>query len=329
MASEVTRLTDVIVPEVFARYLIEDSVKKSALYKSGILITDEKINGFLAGGGSTFNMPFFQRLSGEPQAIQSDTTIETKKVSTSKMVARRLMFGRGWASEELAAALSGSNPMEAIKSMVTDYWNNFMQKCLISTIKGVIADNIENDSGDLVKDITTPATPAAKNKISASAVIQTASLFGDKSNILSAIAMHSVVHATLQEANLISYVPTNVQDLGWGTYLNKSVIVDDGLTPDTDGANKEYWTILFKPGSIAFGESGQGITTVETGRNAAKSEDQLFTRRQFCMHPQGFKWVENSVADDMPTRSEIEEAGNWDRVMEKKNCGFAVLLSNG
>jgi len=47
------------------------------------------------------------------------------------------------------------------------------------------------------------------------------------------------------------------------------------------------------------------------------------------MHPQGFKWIENSVADDMPTRSELEEAGNWDRVYEQKNCGFAVLISNG
>lgn len=329
MASEVTRLSDVIVPEVFGRYLIEDSIKKSAIYRSGILISDEKINGFLAGGGSTFNMPFFQRLTGEPQAIQSDTTIETKKITTSKMVARRLMFGRGWASEELAAALSGSNPMEAIRSLVDEYWNNFLQKCLISSIKGVIADNIDNDSGDLVKDITTSGTPEASNKISASAVVQSAALMGDKSNVLSAIAMHSVVHATLQEANLISYVPTNVQDLGWGTYLGKSIIVDDGLTPDVDGSNSEYWTILFKPGAIAYGESGQGITPVETARNAAKSEDQLFTRRQFAMHPQGFKWIENSVTDNMPTRSEIEEAGNWDRVMEKKNCGFVVLVSNG
>ena len=329
MTSSVTRLSDVIVPEVYSRYLTEDSIKRSTLYRSGILTTDARLNAFVAGGGTTFNIPFFQRLSGDPQAIQSSTTIETKKVTTSKMVARRLLFAKAWSAEELASALSGENVMDAISAMVDEYWEWNMQRILFAGIKGVIADNIDNDSGDLVKDITTSGTPAAANKISADEVINTVALMGDHGDKLAAIAMHSVPYYTLVKANLIDFEPNNTQNIGFGTYMGKTVFVSDQLTPDTDGSNSEYWTLLFKPGAIAYGESANGITPVELDRTASTSTDALYTRRQFIMHPQGFKWVENSVADDMPTRSELEEAGNWDRVFEQKNCGFAVLISNG
>jgi hypothetical protein len=141
--------------------------------------------------------------------------------------------------------------------------------------------------------------------------------------------MHSVPYATLLDASLITTKPTNTQNLGFGTYLGKTVIVTDELGYDTDGSNKEYMSIIFKPGALMYGESGKGITVVETDRRAEYGEDRLFTRRQFCMHPLGFKWLETSVASDNPTRRELQEAGNWDRVFEKKNCGFVALITNG
>lgn len=329
MSSTVTRLTDVIVTEVYGRYLIEESVKKTNLYRSGILATDARISGFLAGGGTTFNMPFWQRLSGAAQAIQSNTEIETKKATTDRMVARRLLFAKAWSAEELASALSGESAMDAIASMVDQYWAEQFQQILFSSIKGVAADNIKNDSSDLVHDITTSGTPGTANKISSTAVIAAIAKLGDAADKFTAIAMHSVPYFTLVAANLITFEPTSTQNLGFGTYLGKTVIVTDELGYDTDGSNKEYWTIISKPGAFMYGESGQGITPVEVDRKAEYSEDRLFTRRQFCMHPAGFRWLETSVASDNPTKSELEEAGNWNRVFDKKNCGFAILVSNG
>jgi hypothetical protein len=329
MASTVVRLSDVIVPEVYGNYIVEQGVKKTNLYRSGILATDPKINGFLAGGGTTFNMPFWQRLSGDAQAIQSNTEILTTKTTTDKMVARRLLFAKAWSAEELASALSGDKAMDAIASMVDEYWAEQFQQILFSTIKGVVADNVANDSGDLTHDITTSGTPGTANKISSSAVIAAIAKLGDAADKFTAIAMHSVPYFTLVAANLITFEPTNTQNLGFGTYLGKTVIVTDELGYDTDGSNKEYWNIIFKPGALMYGESGQGITVVETDRRAEYSEDRLFTRRQCCMHPLGFKWLETSVAGDNPTKRELQEAGNWDRVFEKKNCGFVALITNG
>ena len=329
MADEILRLSDVIVPEVFTRYMIEKSVLKNAFVKSGIMVTDSKINELVGGGGTTFNMPFWQQLSGDPQVINSDTTIDVKKTTTSKQVGRRFMFGRGWSAEEIASALAGEDAMSAISSMVDTYWNTFFNKFVFSVVKGCIADNIDNDSSDLVEDITTTGTVAAANRINSDAVIDTQAKMGDSQHDFVGIGLHSTVYSRLRKNDLITFIPDSQEMKKIPTYGGLRVVVDDGLVPDTDGSNSVYWSILFKSGAIGYGESGNKITPYETDRKAEDSEDRLFTRRQFCMHPAGWKWVENSVASDMPTKSEVEEAGNWDRSWEKKNCGFAVLKSNG
>lgn len=324
-----TRVSDIVVPEVYSKYLIEESIKKTSFYRSGVLALHSLINEKIAGGGETFNMPFWQDLSGDVQAIQSNGTLTTQKATTSKMVARRLLFGQGWSAEELASALAGDNAMDAIASMVDKYWEAQLQAVLFSTVKGVIADNQDNDSGDLVNNITTTGTPGDSNKISATAVIDSLALLGDAGNDFQALAMHSTPYWKLVKNNLIAYVPDAEEKTEIPTFMGKRVIVTDQLGADTDGANSVYWTIVFKPGAIGWGESGNNITVVETDRVAAKGEDYLYTRRQFVMHPLGYKWIDNSVAAEMPTKSEIEEAGNWDRVFNRQNCGFAVLKSNG
>lgn len=330
MANDQLRVTDIIEPSIFANYIIEKSVKNTSLFRSGILMTDKIVNEKIAGGGTIFDMPFWQQISGDAQAIQSDTSLDAKKTGTSKMAARRLMFGRGWSAEELASAIAGSNAMDAISTMVDNYWDVEFQKLVYSTVKGVMADNADKDSGDLINDITTSGTPGSTHKISTDAIVDTYALLGDAAGQLGAIAMHSVPYYNLYKADLIDFSrDSSVPNIGFGTYQGLTVFVTDEMTPDEDGDNDVYWNIVFKKGAIGYGESGNNITVVETDRNASKGEDYLYTRRQFAMHPLGFKWIENSVVGDMPTKSEIEEPGNWDRVFDEKNCGFVVLKTNG
>lgn len=328
MASVVTRLSDVIVPEVYEKYLTQESITKTGFVRSNIVTVDPRISAFLSGGGDQVNMPFWKRLSGDAQAIQENYTITTGKLQTAKMIARRLLFAGAWSAEELAAALSGEDPMGAVQSMVDQWWEEQFQKVLFNSVIGVIGDNIDNDSGDLVLDITTSGTPAAGNKVSASAIIDAYALLGDAADFVG-IGMHSTPYYTLSKLNLIDFSPSSAQNIGFGTFMGLTVVVTDQLIPDTDGSNKVYWNVLFKSGAFGFGESSQGITPVELSRNAAKSEDALFTRRQFCLHPHGFAWVEGSVNEEMPTLREVREPGNWNRVMEAKHSGFVVLKTNG
>jgi len=59
-ASGVTRLADLIVPEVYDPYVRLQTEEKSRLVRSGAVVSSSKLASLLAGGGSTFNAPFLQ-----------------------------------------------------------------------------------------------------------------------------------------------------------------------------------------------------------------------------------------------------------------------------
>lgn len=51
------RLSDVVVPTVFQRYLTSDTMVNTNIFTSGIFRPDANLAGFLSGGGLTVNVP--------------------------------------------------------------------------------------------------------------------------------------------------------------------------------------------------------------------------------------------------------------------------------
>ncbi len=331
MPSVVTRVADIIKPEVFNNYIINTTPEKSLLFRSGIISTDAIISGKLANGGDMIKMPFFNDLSGDPQPLQSNTALETQKITTGQDQARVFMFGQAWSAEDLAAELAGADPMQAIADRVIAYWDRQYQKILLKSLDGVFADNAVNDSGDLIKNVSTEdgVNATSANKMSAEVILDAKQLLGDAKNNLTAIAMHSVVHTNLQKLSLIDYIPDNRADIGWGTYMGMTVIVDDGL-PVVAGTTSgyKYTSYLFGAGAVGYAE-GRPKVPVETDRDSLMGEDILIHRRKFILHPRGFKWTEANVLAEMPTLTEIADAANWDRVYDPKNVRIVKIVTNG
>ena len=149
------------------------------------------------------------------------------------------------------------------------------------------------------------------------------------SNKLTAIAMHSVPYTQLQIKNLITFDPLNKQDIGWGTYLGKTVIVDDTCPAVAGGTSGlVYTSYLFGEGAIARG-NGMAPVPIETDRNSLSGTDYLVTRRHFILHPRGIAFKSASVAGASPTNTELATATNWDRVYQKKNVRLIALKTNG
>lgn len=326
----VTRVSDIIIPEVFTPYVIERTTEKSALIRSGILGIEKRVE--VPKGGTLVQMPFFNDLDGDPEPIQSDYTLTPEKIGTGKDQARVMEFGKAWSSEDLAAELAGADPMRAIGDLVADYWVRQQQKILLKILDGVFADNETNDNGDLIHNIAiengNSATDA--NLISAEAILDACQLLGDAKDKFTAIAMHSKVHTRLQKLDLIDFEPDSQANVGWGTYLGKySIIVDDGL-PAVQGTTSgyKYTTYIFAAGAVAYREGSPKVPT-EIDRNSLKGEDILISRRKFIMHPRGFKWTEDSVAGEMPTLAELAKSENWDRVYDKKQIRIVKLVTNG
>lgn len=327
----VTKIADIIVPEVFIPYVIERTAALSAFVRSGIVVPDPNLDVLATQGGKLINMPFYTDLTGDDEVLSDSASLTAGAIGTGKDIAVLLQRGRAWGVNDLAKALSGDDPMAAIGNLVAEYWARREQAALIATLGGVFLDNSTNDSSDHINDIAIEdgvnATDA--NLIGAEAIIDASTLLGDNANMVVAIAMHSKPYSRLQKLNLIDFEPTNTQNIGFGTYLGKTVIVDDTM-PVVAGSTSgfKYTSYIFARGAVGRGE-GMAPVPVETDRDSLAGNDYLIHRRHFILHPRGIAFQSGSVAGTTPTNAELALAANWDRVYESKNVRITSLVTNG
>src|SRR5262245_19799633 len=189
----VTRISDVVVPQVFADYVLRMTAEKARIFQAGILASDPRISGFLNGGGQTINLPMWNDISGASNVGSDDPAViaAPAKITAAADVAVRLSRNKGWSAADLVADLACSDPMKAIGDRVVAYWIREFEDILVATISGIIADNIATNAGDMVVDVS--ATAGA----TAGAIIDTAQTMGDASDDLSVIIMHSQIYASL------------------------------------------------------------------------------------------------------------------------------------
>lgn len=334
----VVRISDVIVPEMFSGYMFKETMQTSVFYQTGVFRTDGDLAKKLAGGGRTFNVPFWKDLDddeSDPASDDPDSHATPGGITTGKDVALRQVRTRGWSTARLTAELAGADPMGAIKTRVNAYWGRQFDDVAIASVRGVFADNIANDSGDMVHDISidTGLALTADNLFSAEAVMDTAQTMGDAKRVFNLIVMHSVIHTRLAKQQLIDFRP-DAEGKGWWEYYQGYRIIVSDKVPVIQGANKTmYHTYLFGPNAIGWAESPVAVP-VETDPDPSAGDgmgvETLWTRRQFAIHPYGVKWTDTYCGGEFPTNAELMLAGNWDRVYaERKQLPMALLITNG
>lgn len=307
----VTKIADVIVPELFTQYVIEKTAEKSRILQSGIAVNNPKLNELVTAGGLTINMPFWQDLQGDDEVLSDSTALTPGNITAKKDIACLLLRGKAWGANELAGALAGDDPMNAIADRVADYWARKEQKILVSVLEGAFACS---DMSDHVLD-------KSSEKINADMVLDAKQLLGDSAENLQAIMMHSAVYTELQKQNLIEFVPASDGKVMIPKYLTYDVVVDDGM-PESSGV---YTTYLFARGAIGRGEGTPvSLTPTEMDRDSLAGEDYLINRRALVMHPMGIKW-KGSPVGTTPTNEELKTGTNWERVYESKNIGMVAI----
>lgn len=336
MASVVTNIADIIVPDIWVPYMQERTAAKSELIQSGLVDRDPAYNTLVSQGSNTVNMPFFQDLTGRSQSLSESTPLETKKITASKDVAVIQRRGDAWSTQDLSRALSGADPGGAIADLVADYWVRDMQATLLLMLKGIFASTTMAAQHVLNISIADGVNAAATNLISSGAVIDAFKLLGDRLDGIAGMAMHSDIYWALEKQNLIEYLPPAEQGaVPIRTYRGKTLIVDDSLPKVAGGTSGfVYTTYLFGTNAIAFGEdpmpmgaAGEQIA-VEVDRDILAGQSYLTNRRHFIMHMKGVKWT-GTIAGDTPADAELEAGASWARVFEKKNVPALALLTNG
>jgi len=331
------QLADIYVPVPFNNAVDRAAIEMNRFAASGILGSNDALNAAAAVGGVLGELPFYNPLdiSAEPNYTTDNpaTLAVPDKITSAKQVYRRAMMHKSWSVMDLSIELSMKDPFKAITDKIGQYWATIIQKRVISSALGVLADNVAGDAADMRFSIATDAVAAITDaeRISADAVISAKQTLGDHAGMLSAIAMHSVIYSRLQRQNLITFIPNARGEVNIPTYLGYEVIVDDSM-PAVAGVNRiTYTSILFAKGAIANGKGAPDVPSemerlASTGNGGGQTI--IHTRKSEIIHPYGFSTV-TAPAGQSQTLAELANANAWNRVVVRKNVGMAFLQTNG
>ncbi len=326
----ITKISDVIVPELFTPYVVNRTMELSAFYQSGIVVNSQEFDKLASEAARTHNMPFFEDLQGESEAILEDFKMTPKKIGSNKDVSTTILRQNMWGSSNLAAALAGSDPAKAIGDLVASYWARDMQKELIAILTGVFGSYTPEGGSettpmkDHILDLTKQSAAAAKC-ISAEAMIDACQLLGDAQGQLSGVAMHSATKSYLKKKELIE-TRRNSENVEFDYYQGRRVTVDDGCPATSDGI---YTTYLFGNGAIAYGNGSpvrHVATEVDRDKRTGGGVDYLISRKAFILHPRGIAYT-GAVRENVetPLRTELAMAENWKPVYEPKQLRIVAV----
>ena len=332
-----TQLADIYVPLTFNRRTQEAATELNAFLSSGVAVQDPVLAAQFAAGGNIAELPQFNGIThGEPNYSSDDpaSSATAQKVTSKKQIARSAHRNNHWSTMDLARDLALEDPMGAITDRIGGYWATDDEQRIIRSAVGILADNIANDSGDMVNAVSNDlvAAVADAERISAVNIIGAEQTLGDHKTKLSVIAMHSVQETRLRlQGLLVDNVNPQTGDLVNTTYLGKRVVVDDSLW-SVAGTNRiTYHVVLFGEGAISS-TNGVVQTPSELTREALTGDGGgqtiISSRVNTIFHPNGFQALAGGVAGTTATYAELILAAAWDRVVARKNVPIAFLTVN-
>lgn len=344
-AAGVTRIEDVVVPELFGPYVQQMTQEKSVLIRSGAVVMSPEMSELLSGGGITFNVPSFKDLDDEAENVSSDDPdvhSTPKKIQTAQETQVRLSRNNSWSSMDLAGDLAGKDPMNAIASRVSNYWVLRLQAAFIATMTGVFADNAAAPAGadthtedDLTVDISGSSFTDGVTNFSAEAFIDAVTTMGDSMGEISLIMVHSLVYNRMLKNNLLDFIsdsanPNAVPGRGIPTFLGRIVIISDKM-PRTGGV-LESW--LFGEAAVQVGQGSPKVPTeIDRKPSAGNGSGQtvLHNRVEWIIHPNGHAYVGTTPPggpSNASTSNNLAHADSWRRVFtERKQIRMARLIS--
>lgn len=334
-----TELTDIFVPEVFASYQVNDAVEKTAFVESGVVNLSPTLDQRADTGGLLTTIPFWNDLDASIEPNYSNTTytdIATpQKIDSGEQTARIAYLNEGFSSSDLNKELAGSDPMERIAARLDSYWQKQFQRRILSIAIGIYNDNVAANGGDMVIDVssTTPGTIVDANRFSAAGLIDANYTVGDMAPSFNVLAVHSIIYKKMLKDQLIDFLPDAQGKLTIPSYLQMRVVVDDGMPTFGVGVDRKYLCILFGQGAIGYGR-GNPKNPAEVQRYAERANgggvEVLWSRKTWLVHPNGFNFLSTTITAPglSPTWANLQDAGNWQRVHDRKTVPLAFYVVN-
>ena len=332
-----TLRSDIIIPEIFTPYLIEETTKRDAFLASGVVQPMAELNA-TEDGGDYINVPFYAaNLASTFEVLTDSSSLTPGKITADKQRAAVVHRGNAFESRDLAAMAAGSDPMAAIGQKLASYIANERQKDLLSCCAGVfgaVGDTSGAAFAGLAVDGGSGDTPT---DLGPRQIVKAKSLLGDQGEKLSTIVLHPNVYYSLMERRAIDFIydDNGAADTAASqgstanafgqvqvpTFMGLRVIVSSDVQTAGSGSSTEYASYLFTPG--AFGSGEQMALRTERDRDILAKSDALSFDLHYVYHPMGTRFAE--VPN--PTPAQLSTVGNWTKVYETNNIGIARITS--
>ena len=331
-----TFLTDLVVRPEFLQYVQEEVYNQCQWIQSGVVTRNAALD--CRAGGTRVRVPFYQPMIESEEQIRSDSTWGTSgagyltpgKITAAEQVMTILHRGGAYATDDLSAMGTGSDPMAAIRSYLASCLLKLRTSTLLAQLDGLFGDALAPN----VLDASVATGAAEANFLSASNVVKTQALLGERGDDLTTIAMHSNVAYYLRQIGALTFSTSALSTGGnitWGGggigltstdvsfFMGLRVIVDDLLKPTINGGGSDqYPVLLMGGGSVAEGVQRDFFT--EGDRNILSKQDVMSWTHDYGFHVFGTTWT---AATDNPLNTALEDKDNWDCVYGATGTGNA------
>ena len=320
-----TNLGDLIQREQFRRDVLHESLRKSVFWESGLIARDGEIGRLMkADVGSKFTFDYFNDLSDDPANISddSDNLATPANIGTGTDTAVANYKNKSWGVKSITRNLSSSgDPLSAIASRIGAYWGREQDYTTVAIITGILNGNIANDAGDMVVE-------QSGTQITIQMVLDAIQTAGDAQDYFTQMICHSAVITSLKKQGVTDRILDDKGNYMYEGLAGLRLTARDAVETGAPNAG-DYTSYLIGGGAIGYGE-GEPKPANEVWRNPAIGNgggaDELYARRNYCLHPYGFSFVGNP-ASVSPTLAEFADGANWVRNVERKRVPIAFLRS--
>lgn len=325
-----TKLSDIIVPSVFAPYAIEKTTELSELIAAGIAGRDPEFDKIASGGGKTADLPYWKDLTGDSEVLSDSDGMTVDKISAGQDTCAINNRGKLWGANVLTKLISGDDPVAQLLFFVGGFWARDTQRIMLKILDGLFGTSgvlATTHRLNIYSDVVSGSITDAM-RLTGETFIDGLQKLGDANQKLTSVAMHSDVEALLKKRDLIDFLPDSEGKPRLRIFQGRRVIVDDNC-PKVSGTNSPaYTTYLFGEGAFAWGDGViDAEDAVETDRDIANSDSLLANRRRFILHPRGVRWTGTPVGAS-PSNAEFGTVGNWQKCYSDKNIRIVAIKHN-
>ena len=318
-------LTDLIQHEQYAREVLRESIRRSVFWQSNVIVPDADLTEkMMADVGSVFKFDYFNDLADNEARISddSDTVAGVDGITSGTDQAVGNYRNRSWGAKNITANLSATgDPLPVIAGRVGAYWARQYDFTVLSMVKGLIADNVANDASDMVNNQTGVA-------ITVNMILDTQQTAGDaQDDLFDVMICHSAIRNKLRNDGVTNKVFSDSGEYLYEELGGLRLVINDNVDSPSAG---NYTSYIVGAGMFGFG-TGAAKRPDEVdyiaGTGNGAGQENLWSRRNFSLHPYGFSFTNASVAGISPTNAEFELATNWTRNQERKRIPFAALTA--